>query len=571
MTSTPTQQPVSQKPRRSRWLKGCLILLLLPFLILGILYVYLLCIPTGYDEQKARASRAAREKILAARLAPRPTVSPVGASDASFSLPTTVSLNTPISPEEARFWGKIKWRLKSRSGQFTQYDINGGSRSVPPDELSFDPEKNTHQLSPKNTQAFEQGRQKWDVDRIRGRLRGIQKGTVSGGDDPSLIKEGTETVKEMNKIERFLLEEEGDRGNSSENPLRDPRNMGEIVSNPTLTVYRAIRDGDREKAVRLIERFVLESGECIFSDSDSSGVSQRNRMADLERFLSWLASDPRVPEETLEWAAVTLASWKLAPQEYMDLRAASVNQGRAALLATLQETIGSEPEGLRAWIDQALLRGDLRKIIKPAVTPILHRAIDVKTAAIIRQDGSKYEKGQWMLYLSLKGLGLSEERGSIPRSITSGNRVSYEDLLLKDGLAYTPTGESLQDFEKQSRKCPPGKRTPSIPTRATKTPSLPSRVGASRRKSRWTVSTGRSRWPASCSPPPDTAEKADTTRLGRGDDPPVPGRIVPAHSRAILDHRPDGAVQHDGPAGPMGGRRNLLHADSDPVCPRPSE
>jgi hypothetical protein len=365
--------------------------------ILGLLYAYLLLTPTGYTDT-AEASRAAREKILAFRLAPRPTVAPVGASDESHSLPTTVSLNTPISPEEARFWGKVKWRLKKRSEQFTQYDNNGASRPVPPDELSFDPEKNRPQLSPKNTQAFGQGRQKWDADRIRGRLRGIQKGTVSGGDDPSLIKEGTETVKEMNKIERFLIEEEREKKGSPENPLNDRNNIEGIVSNPTLTVYRALRDGDREKAVRLIERFVLESGECIFSDSDSSGVSQRNQMADLERFLSRVASDPLVPEETLEWAAATLASWKLDPQEYVDLRTASVNQGRAALLATLQETIGSEPRGFRDWVDQALLRGDLKKMIKPAVTPILHRAIDLKTAAIIRQDGAEYEKGQWMLY-----------------------------------------------------------------------------------------------------------------------------------------------------------------------------
>jgi hypothetical protein len=60
----------------------------------------------------------------------------------------------------------------------------------------------------------------------------------------------------------------------------------------------------------------------------------------------------------------------------------------------------------------------------------------------------------------LKGLGLSEERGSIPRSITSGNPVSYEDLLLKDGLAYTPTGESLQDFEKAISEMSTGKKNP---------------------------------------------------------------------------------------------------------------
>ncbi len=451
-------QPTTAKPKRSRWLKGCLIVLLAPPLLLGILYAYLLSIPTGYDEEQARASRAARDKILANRLVPREETNPVQAletaspwqTDASHA-PTTTSLDISISPEEARFWGKVKWRLKRRSEQFLSYDSRG-SRSLPPDELSFDSEKNRPQLSPKNTQAFEKGRQEWDADMIRGRLRGIEKGTVSGGDDLSLIKEGTETVKQMNRIERFLLDAEGDRENSSENPLRDRNNIGEIVSNPTLTVYRAIRDGDREKAVRLIERFVIESGECIFSDSDSSGVSQQNRIADLERFLSRVASDPLVPEETLEWAAATLASWKLDLQEHVSLRAATVNQEREALVVVLRKTIEEQSQEFEDWIDWFRMPSGPKQVVQNILTPVLYRAIDRKAAAVLRQDGAEYEKAQRILHLSFEAMGLSEN--TIPCPQGTRVAVSYWELLLKDGLAYTSTGISLEELK---RTIPGGK------------------------------------------------------------------------------------------------------------------
>jgi len=479
MTS-PSTQPAQEKSERSR-LKGCLILLLLPFLILWILYAYLLCVPTGYDKREDEARSAARD-ILISRLKPRKT-SLYSDPNSKTALPpgqeelppqstsSTLPLDAPISDEEARFWWNARLRLEEKDVLFPQ---NGVSESVPWGYYMFAPLQKLNNPTPSDwmTDSTTGGwtlsspalkfikKERTDLNArgIQDRLGQITTSTQvqdtshsAVSDVPSPIistVEGRRTIDEMNRTERFLLEEGWKRTDCFRTSpsefrgkgYRDPcRGEYRVI----LTIFRAFREGKPEKASRLIERCVLSSGRSILSCHDMDTPLQPQKMKSLERVLSWVADYPGTPEEILDWTAVTLASWELTPQEYTDLRMTNIAQDRQKADICFRKW----DKAMNGW--HLFLSGVPEKMTTQLAEPLLQRSLDRKTAALINLDPVEYEKAQQNLRWAMKALNFSERPpfSLVFLKIEDGvwDEESYYRVLIKDALTEDYSGRPLEE------------------------------------------------------------------------------------------------------------------------------
>jgi hypothetical protein len=260
---------------------------------------------------------------------------------------------------------------------------------------------------------------------------------------------GTLIVQDMNRIERFLLEERWEEAGIFDQIQNRKRAKDEVTVQDFRSqvlgennrfyrvILRALRNNDPEKAARLIEQYIRLSGACLFTDVEWYGPFQLYRLATLEHLLSWIATDRRIPENVLEWTAATLASWKLEPQEYADLCAANRNQAHEFLISDIRELLAPQSESYRGSLTwHFFLDGRLEKTTQQAVAPILWRAIDRKAAALDNQDEAEYRNAHLLEIMALLAMNIRYDTGfSSDINNTETPTLSlYGDLLEKDGL-----------------------------------------------------------------------------------------------------------------------------------------
>ncbi len=452
MPPTPTQQPAPNKPRRSRWLKGCLILLLTPPVVLAFLYAWLTSEPAGYREA-IKASQDARKRVLGPRLAPRePKTSPVSSVPVS-SLPTPSAAS--ISPEEARFWGDLRARVEWRNPLFLRSFFTPGLRMVRPEEWRTDPASNTPRVTPENAKSIRQEITDLQAKVFRGRIENSQTGHETGDadrdenrhlDEAALIQKGLWTVRDMDRLEGLFLdplwnEEGGPDSALIERAWRPQRPVDSLIY---LTLYRALQNGDTDKASTLVERYVRLYGTYYFQ-ADPYDSFRTEMMPTLGNFLSWIVSDPRVPEAILEWTATTLASWPLSPQEYSELCVLNLDRNRGNLDLILKDYTlfsyrnvhdhgyGLEPKDFTDKVSDTIQRLSV---------PILQRTLDRKMVALIYQDTTEYRKAQRMQEVALLFMG--HDRNNPLTGGNSGIFSSFSDFLMQDALAYDSRGTLIE-------------------------------------------------------------------------------------------------------------------------------
>jgi hypothetical protein len=314
-----------------------------------------------------------------------------------------------------------------------------------------------------------------NVQTVRNHLQSIARLTalrgedtddpVSDSDEPVVTSEmGTQRIEQMNRIERFLLEGRWERPGffyhvypGSSETQEDLTTAYSILFSDIsdgnllyLVIHRAIRNQDTEKTSKIIEQYIRLSGEFLFADLEYLGVSHLDKIRLLGNFLSWIATDRQIPEETLEWTANTLASWKLEPQEYADLCAANRDQCRESLVASFKEIIVSQSEQLRGsmfW--HYFLKGHLEETVTQAAAPILWRALDRKAAALKNQNEAEYREAHRIQKMALRTMNIPEGKLHSSRfnSWFTSSVSSYGDLMMEDGLAYDLAGRSIKNQE----------------------------------------------------------------------------------------------------------------------------
>lgn len=409
MPLTPTQQPAPVKPKRSRWLKGCLIALVVPSLILGLFLAWLVAGPTGYDEV-AKTSRDVQEKIRTSRLKPR---SPKDSPQAPIAPPSTKPASAsqvpsetspPLSPEEAHFWGDTWTRLEWWTEVFPHYLLAFHPTTLPPEVRTSFSLTLTPQGGTANAEALKTFWKKLERKRIRQDLPGgtqenvlWQEYAVERLDDASLTRRGNWMIERMNRVEALLSD--GGLRRAELNKILKYSYSGfdsRVFETVYLTLHRAIRRGETEKASQLVEQSVLLSGESLFDAQNFRELNALGHMS-LKQFLVCIAAEPGIPEDILEWTATTLASWKLTPQEYADLCVANLNKSRDSLIATLQEPIAPDEEvfgSRRVDYWNWYFSGTPGRMVSNVMKPILVQAIDRKVVALIHRDAAEYEKAQ---------------------------------------------------------------------------------------------------------------------------------------------------------------------------------
>jgi hypothetical protein len=489
----------SQAPRLN-WLrrrKGCLIALFLPFLVVFILLSDLFLSPTGYRDA-SKESLATRKKNRESRLTPRKETSPENpVPSTSPSVPETSA--TAVSDDEARFWGDTRARLELRMEIFPRHFLASSFRKMARGEWTLDPTSNTPVLTSENPKALVEENNRLYLKKFQERLHqamrqpsltpsGLkekykQRKEIPCQTDAGLVQKGAWTVQEMDQLERFLLEKKWDREEGPDPVFLSvhwsPNLYGDSFSGQNaywsrtvdgnllgwgpspvheliyLILDRALESGDTGKTAQLIECYVRLSGEFCFA-ADPMDQTQVRMIETLERFLFWAASDPRVPEDVLEWVAATLASWKLTPQEAVDLRFANLERWHDLLFSffsSLKPEIPAEPSlntgPVLSFLNIALFRLP-EKTYANATGPLLARALDRKTAALINRDMPEYQK------TVLRQFVCSETPGNITTpSVFSKNRSdslascfrgtfglcsTYLDLLAWDGTEIDEDG-----------------------------------------------------------------------------------------------------------------------------------
>jgi hypothetical protein len=411
--------------------------------VLAVLYAWLVSEPAGYREAM-KVSQSARETILSPRLAPREAKTAPTSSVPASSLPT--SSTASISPEEARFWGNLRARVEWWLAIYRQPFFTPGFRTVKPEEWRTDPASNTPRVTPENAKSIRQENADLRVKRFPNdfkRSRASRKTENHHLDDVALIQKGIWTIRDMDRMEGLFLDprwnEEG-----GPDPTFIPGKWSPqypVDSLIYLTLYRALRNGDTEKASTLIERYVRLYGTYYF-DADSYDMPLRSEIImTLERFLSWVASDPRVPEEILEWTATTLASWPLSPQEYSELCTLNLNRSRENIVLALEErTLSHQHDDEESVLGKAFLR--TMSVIERQSFQILQRTLDRKMTALIHQDRDEYRKAQTIQELALLGMG--HDRDDTPITGSSGSFYSFDHFLIRDALAYDSQGTLIE-------------------------------------------------------------------------------------------------------------------------------
>jgi hypothetical protein len=426
MPPTPTQQPASNKPKRSRWFKGCLIALVVPSLILGLFSAWLLTGPTGYDEV-AKTSRDVQERIRTPRLKPRspknspraPIVNP-SARPAPAS-PVSQEPAASLSPEDTRFWGDARARLEWWTEAFPDYLLAFHPTTLPPEVLTSISLTLTPQGGTTNTEALKTFWKQSERDRIRQDLPERNRERPLSTEDyevvrmneTRLIQIGNWVTSEMNRVDTFISD--GRLGKTELDKIFPYSEWGfnsPVFETVYLTLRRAIRRGETEKASQLVEQAVLLSGEFLFDTQSSRELSDWEHTS-LKQFLVCIAAEPGIPEDVLDWTATTLASWKLTPQEYADLCVANLNRSRDALMAALQEPVAPDEAvfgSRRVDYWNLCLSGVPGRMVSNVMKPILFQAIDRKVVALTHRDAVEYEKAQWAQTLACLTMKHLEER-----------------------------------------------------------------------------------------------------------------------------------------------------------------
>jgi hypothetical protein len=420
----------------------------------------------GYDVERVKATHAAREKILASRFAPR---QPVPGSQTPGMPPpmppdrsTSETLDTPISPEEAQFWRNVQIRLRRRDEVFQEqmkYENVSWNRVYPWGYYKFgsldpalsdwnsDSSETLRRVVPGILKSIEQERIVFNAEPLQHWLREMTEcpthkhdwsdeavlgQTVGKSDVSKMVETGTGIIEGMNQIERVLLETDW----KQEDFL--VQNGVILDRNPAiLAVHRAVLEGKPEKAARLIERYVLLSGESYFVHPSCDKISRQRGMECLERFLARVARDPGTPEDILEWTATTLASWKLTSREYQDLCDSNLYRYREIVYASLGKGIDSgEAQETNGW--HFFFSGVPEKAASSLARPFLLRVFDRKVEALCNQDEAEYEKAQknfeWVsLAMNLRNPSHENWEGS------------YRGLLMQNALAYDQGGSRLEN------------------------------------------------------------------------------------------------------------------------------
>ncbi|HPS01096.1 MAG TPA: hypothetical protein PLA90_06090, partial [Candidatus Sumerlaeota bacterium] len=390
-----------------------------------------------------KASQAAREKILTPRLAPPETKTVPASSVPPSTLPTPSAAS--ISPEEARFWGDLRARAEWWLAIYHQPFFTLGFRMMKPEEWRTDPVIHTPLITSENARAICQEDSDLRVKRFPNnfeRSRASRETENHPLDDPALIQKGIWTIRDMDRLEGLFLdprwnEEDGPSSTFIEKKWSPQHPLDSLIY---LVLYRALQNGDTDKASTLVERYVRLYGTYYFQP-DPHDSFRIEMMPTLERFLSWIASDPRVPEEILEWTATTLASWPLSPQEYSELSILNLNRSRENIVLALEErTLSHQHDEEESVWGKAFLR--TMSVIDHQSFQVLQRTLDRKMTALIHQDTTEYRKAQTIQELALLGMGHS--RDDTPITGSSGIFSSFDDFLMQDALAYDSRGTLIE-------------------------------------------------------------------------------------------------------------------------------
>ncbi len=470
--------------------KGSLIALLIPPLFLALLYAWLRFAPTEYEE-KAEAIRAERDRILEFRLASRPeppvSLTSPGVSPGEMDRQTTRTQPSVISPEEALYWreamnGLERWQQSFRWGWSDSPDVffvlNAGKwkKMKSPQEDSVD----------SVTKTFPSESGEWDIqaiqDELRSRLKDPQSriqsyekkqkrsvvallkemGSGLRADKRSQSspeqKDETEVVESWTRMVRIMDD------NCRELPENFLSLMGDsqrfnIDRLQTLAFCRAIRNGESERASRMIEVNTLWCGKTLFSRRERGEEKHffLLYLEMLERYLAQAAASASIPEDVLKWVDATLASWTLTPEEYSVLRSDHVNLCREEWITELRNSLTSggyyESNGagrksfrsggyyeMNGW--HLFLSGIPEKVAAKAIEPLLWRAIDRKTEALVNLDVTGYGEASRLLKFVSVGMNLPDVFDNQAAShLTTGN---YSDLLAKDALGYDHEGQPVE-------------------------------------------------------------------------------------------------------------------------------
>jgi hypothetical protein len=426
--------------------KGCLTALGLAIPILALLYIYCTFAPTGY-EKVAESSRAARRRFMETRFAPPPRTPPV-----SVTVPQTPD-PAPVSPTEStastsetemldyfrqlsdggKNWDDIGRKLLEFDPYHHPFEI---LESFPGDSTNFisTPETGDVKVASSELNEIE--------SRIRLNTYQISKSYLNqvknylqspaGNATPS----ETDPGKEMDRLEKMLEENRWDRFDAFDLAQAKDKDDARTILRSDATIraiFRALRRGEPEKADRLIERYVRLAGKQILAfEYQYSFVA---RVSALGRFLFLLTLEPKVPDETLERIAATLASWRLDAQESRDLQTASLLRSRDILVASLK--VGFDPDHNSFWQRNDWGSYPLKALEKAgtcAAEPALFRTIDRKAVALIAGDAPAYKLAHQQLKMALGTIRMARMERFFFGKWDYSSPDDYGTLLLKDGL-----------------------------------------------------------------------------------------------------------------------------------------
>jgi hypothetical protein len=319
-------------------------------------------------------------------------------------------------------------------------------RPLSPEEWTPDSRSQSPRIGPQNPVCIEEVMKKDNREWVERRLKNSPASSPKTVSDETteLTSRGLTVLRDMNRLEEHLLDKRGDEEN-----FDDPSGRGQAnVSDRTiyLLVTRAVQNNENEKVSRFIERYVRGAGASLLNGSSSSLDTLSYFIQPLEKFLFWVGQDRRIPDETLDWVANTLASWKLDPEEYAELRAANRERYRKALIGSFQEAIASESGEFRGAQDlHRFLDGVPEKAVTFLAEPLLWRSLDRKAAALENLDEAQYTGACRVQSLALWAMNLPVEK--LPGSPASGSNTNYTHLLAGNGMAEDWNGRSIDNWE----------------------------------------------------------------------------------------------------------------------------
>jgi hypothetical protein len=208
-----------------------------------------------------------------------------------------------------------------------------------------------------------------------------------------------------------------------------------------LALFHVLRHGDPAKAAQLIERYVQLAGKTFLIEQEAW------LSIPLEPFLFELAAEPKAPEAMLDRIAATLASWKLDAQEYRDLQVANITRWHDLWVALLRSSLDIQSnrywQSHTSWTNVPLK--SLEKVGVAATEPLLWRAIDRKTEALIKQNPADYRAADLQIQAALKATRFIRKEGVTWRDETRGGiGLSWLGLLEGNGLVCDAYGEPLK-------------------------------------------------------------------------------------------------------------------------------